>query len=82
MATPLKKLLRRQVTASVPYGVNPQIIITLYPNGILGMRESRRRREYCAAIGTVYQQAVFAAARADRKAAKLERKQQRKDGLK
>ena len=63
--TNLQKPLRRGVLSNVPYGVNPKIVVTLYPNGIIGLREARRRREYSLGIGTLYVQAVAAQARLD-----------------
>lgn len=72
--THLRKPLRRNVTANVPHGVNPNIVVTLYPNGLIGLREARRRREYCVNVGLIYQQAVLAAARAEA----IERKKERK----
>ncbi len=74
MATRCTKPTRRVVRAAVPHGVNPDIIITVYPSGVLGMRESRRRREYVVGIGLIYQNAVLAEARAEA----VERKKARK----
>ena len=74
MATELKKPLRRGITSNVPHGVNPKIIVTLYPHGVIGLRESRRRREYMLGLGTIYVQAVAAAAREERIAKRAARK--------
>lgn len=62
MATDLKKVLRRGVVSNVPHGVNPKIIVTLYPHGVIGLREYRRRHEYVLGIGALYVQAVHAEA--------------------
>jgi len=68
------KPTRRRVRAAVPYGVNPEIVVTIYPAGIIGLREGRRRREYVLPVGLIYQNAVKAAARADVAERKLKRK--------
>lgn len=75
--TDLKKPLRRGVTSNVPFGVNPKIVVTLYPNGIIGLRESKRRREYTLGVGTLYVQAVAAQARLDQIERRKARKSQR-----
>lgn len=75
--TDLKKPLRRGITSNVPYGVNPKIIVTLYPNGIIGLREARRRKEYALSVGTLYVQAVTAQARLERIAKRAARKNRR-----
>lgn len=58
MATSIKKPVRRSTTCSVPYGVNPNLVITLYPGGVLGIREFRRRKEYTMHLGQLYSQLV------------------------
>lgn len=78
MTTELKKPLRRGVTSNVPHGVNPRIIVTLYPHGVIGLREARRRREYLVGLGTLYVQAVMAEARAEQIAKRAARKQRSK----
>ena len=72
--TDLHKPVRRVAAAHVPHGVNPRIVVTLYPNGVIGLREARRRREYQLGIGALYVQAVAAQARIDR----IERKKRRR----
>lgn len=78
MATACTKPVKRKVRANVPFGVNPDIILTIYPSGVIGLRESRRRREYIVSIGMIYQNAVLQCARAEaierKKARKLKRK--------
>lgn len=78
MATRCTKPTRRMVRAAVPHGVNPDIVITVYPSGLIGLREARRRREYVLAVGLLYQQAVTAAGRAERIQRKKDRKEKRK----
>ena len=40
--TELKSKVVRKTEADVPHGVNPNLIITLYPRGVIGLREHRR----------------------------------------
>lgn len=58
--TQLDKPVQRRTRASVPHGVKPEIVITLYPGGTIGLRESGRRKsaEVCVDVGTLYVQAV------------------------
>ncbi len=58
--TDLLKSVSRRTYASVPHGVKPQIVVTLYPGGTIGLRESGRRKsaEYCLDIGRLYVSAV------------------------
>ncbi len=78
MATRCHKPTRRVVRAQVPFGCNPDIIITLYPSGVIGLREARRRREYVVGVGSIYQNAVLAAARAEAVERKKARKMKKK----
>lgn len=57
--TDLRTALVRRTRADVPYGVKP-IVVTLYPNGTLGLKESGRRRksEVCLDIGKLYVRGV------------------------
>ena len=52
---PVKRVLRN---ARVPYGVKPELILTLYPDGRIGFRELGRRREYQVDAGTIYARLV------------------------
>lgn len=61
------KPTRRRVTARVPHGVTPQLIVTIYPGGIIGLRENRRRKEYQLDCGTLYVAAIRAELRRGRK---------------
>lgn len=58
--TDLNKAVTRRTRANVPHGVKPEIVVTLYPGGTIGLRESGRRRsaEYCLDIGKLYVRAV------------------------
>ena len=58
--TDLHHPVSRRTRASVPHGVKPEIVITLYPGGTIGLRESGRRKsaEYCLDVGTLYVRAV------------------------
>lgn len=73
--TKLTKPVRRTTHANVPYGVTPQIVVTLYPGGIIGLREQRHRREYTLGIGTLYVQAMLAQTRIERAERKKMKKQ-------
>jgi len=60
--TDLNKAVTRRTRANVPHGVKPEIVVTLYPGGTIGLRETGRRRkhEYCLDIGRLYVRAVQA----------------------
>ena len=62
--TTCTKPVRRKCQAHVPHGVTPQIIVTIYPGGCIGLREWRRRKEYTFEVGELYVQAVRAEVRA------------------
>lgn len=64
------KPTRRVVNARTPHGVRPQIVVTVYPNATIGLRELGRRKEYCLDAGALYVSAVIrevSKAKADRK---------------
>lgn len=58
--TDLNRPVSRRTRASVPHGVKPEIVVTLYPGGTIGLRESGRRKsaEYCLDVGALYVRAV------------------------
>ena len=58
--TELTKIIKRKTDANVPHGVKRNIIITLYPGAIIGLREAGRRKgtEVCIEGGTLYVQLV------------------------
>lgn len=73
MATRLTKPVRRCTGWTAPYGVATDVIITLYPGGVIGLREARRRKEVQLNAATLYTQALLA----ERRKAKLARRQGR-----
>ena len=51
--------VRRKVrSAHIPHGVNPDIVVTIYPGAVIGLREARRRREYKVEVGALYARLV------------------------
>jgi len=72
-----KKPVSRRVLAAVPHGVRPRIAVTIYPNGVIGLREYKRRREYQLGVGALYVQAVASEALAERIARKKARRARR-----
>lgn len=63
-----KPLCRLVYSRSVPHGVKPEIVVTIYPNGTIGLRETRRpaRTEQVVEVGWLYAKLVQGAvARAD-----------------
>jgi hypothetical protein len=55
--TLLKKPISRRTESRVSHAIAP-LVITLYPGGIIGIREVRRRKEVVFDAGTLYLQAV------------------------
>ena len=54
MTTPIRHAVRRRVPCTVPHGIRPELILTIYPNGILGLREKGRRLELVQDAGALY----------------------------
>jgi hypothetical protein len=57
-----------------------QVIVTLYPGGVIGLRDKGRRKEYTLPLSTVYYLAAEAEAQrmmAERRTKRKERKAQR-----
>ncbi len=52
--TTIKKPVRRFATCAVPHGIKADLAITLYPGGVIGLREKGRRREVQIAAGVLY----------------------------
>lgn len=52
------KPTRRVTYSHVPHGVKPQIVVTVYPAGIIGFRELGRRKEYQLDVGVLYVSAI------------------------
>ena len=48
--------VRRVVRTRAPHGVTPEIVVSVYPNGTIGLRETRRpaRTEKTVEIGSLY----------------------------
>lgn len=61
--------------ASAPHGIRPQLILSVYPNGMLEIREHGRRMKVQTTLADVYARALMHQARAEmnakRKAKKL-----------
>jgi hypothetical protein len=74
MATILSKPVRRQTPWPAPHGVAPQVVITLYPGGVIGLREIRRRREVQLSASMLYTQALLKEAREKRQQQRRRRK--------
>jgi hypothetical protein len=58
-----KPLCRMVYSSHVAHGTRPEIVITIYPNGEIGLREFGRPRrfEQRLEVGTLYSQAIRAA---------------------
>jgi hypothetical protein len=56
--TQLQKPVTRRTAVQVPHGIRPVLAVTLYPGGILSLREHGRRREYQVNLGTLYARLV------------------------
>ena len=66
----LKPIRRVARNLRVPHGIKPDLVVTLHPGGLIGLRESGRRKEYALDIGELYRAAVvreFAEARKNRR---------------
>jgi hypothetical protein len=61
--------LKKSVTRVVPGLLKRNLVVSLYPGGIIGIREARSRREYTLPLITVYRMAI----EADREHRRLER---------
>lgn len=56
MATLLTKILRRRVRTSGPsHGVKDELVVALYPSGVIGLRESRHKNELYTDLGSLYE---------------------------
>ena len=78
--TRLHKAVKRTV-ALVPRGGGSrlEVVVTLYPGGVIGLRDKGRRKEYTLPLSTVYYLAAEAEARkiiADRKAKRAEKRKE------
>lgn len=68
MATKLSKPVKRRWQA---------LIVTVYPNGTLGLREFRRRQEHVVPLSRCFRLAVEMTIEAEKKARELKRAQAR-----
>ena len=57
------KATKRVVTTHAPFGVRPNIVVSVHPNGMLGLRELGRRKEYELDIAALYVSALRAEVR-------------------
>ena len=73
MATLATKPVRRRTTWRAPH-VAPQVVISIYPDGTVGLREVRRRREILVDAATIYTRALLDEARKARQERKRARK--------
>jgi hypothetical protein len=59
MMTRLSKPVRRRTVApGASHNVASELVATLYPGGVLGLREPRRRREVRVALAVIYERAL------------------------
>jgi hypothetical protein len=65
--TSLKKPVSRTTTWRAPHGVAPQVVITLYPGGVIGLREHRRRKEVQLEAAQLYTRALLEERRKERR---------------
>ncbi len=56
--TRLTRITRRTVDIPRMPGLAPSVVVTLYPDGTLGLRELRRRKEYFIPVTTVLTLAI------------------------
>lgn len=66
------------VRARVPHGVVPHIVVSIYPDGGIGLREQGRRDEYKLDVATLYVNALLSTSR---KIEGLARKLKKEQGL-
>lgn len=65
-----KPVVRKTRPHDLPHGVADEIVVTLYPGGVIGLRELRRRKEYRLDAGVLYVAAMVkeaAVARAEKR---------------
>ena len=55
---PKARRVVRKTRVRVPHGVTPEMVITLYPGGQIGLRELRRRKEIRLDAGALYVRAL------------------------
>jgi hypothetical protein len=71
MPTLLTKPVRRKSPWRAPHGVRPDVVITIYPGAIIGLRELGRRKEVKVSAATIYTRALLLAEVRERKRSRL-----------
>lgn len=66
--TRLTKPVKRTTPWNAPHGVKKDVVITLYPGAIIGLRELGRRKEVQVSAATIYTRALLEERRAAQKA--------------
>lgn len=64
----------RRTSATVYSRGSRNVIVTIYPDGVIGLRLSKHRREEFVAASDLYRQAVTSRVRAEREAKRKARK--------
>lgn len=57
--TTLKKPVTRKVLADTSHGISDELVVTIYPNATIGIREPRRQDEVRLDIATLYESALI-----------------------
>ena len=78
--TQLRKPVKRSLSLVGKGSWRREIIVTLYPGGVIGLRDKGRRREYTLPLATVYMLAAEAEARRILAERKAKRKAKREEG--
>lgn len=58
----LKPVKRSTEARHMPHGFKNELVITLYPGGIVGVRENRKRGEVTFDLGDLYARSLVRAA--------------------
>lgn len=56
--TRLTKPVRRTTSVDAPHGIASTLVIALYPGGVIGIREARRRKEIHLSAIALYERAL------------------------
>jgi hypothetical protein len=57
--TKVTKPVRRTMRLDVAHGITPDIIVSLYPSGVIGLRESGRRQEHYFGLAQLLERAII-----------------------
>jgi hypothetical protein len=71
LTKPIRRIARNAVST---HGLSADLVVTLYPGGILGLREPRRRQEWTIPLEAVLTLAIQRDADAQRAAKRITRK--------